>query len=69
MLYLISFTYSFSDNSSELFIITDKPMVQTDVRGQGGEAEGAEGPGDEAAGLQQDTSKYNFSFNFLSCFL
>ena len=47
-----------------LFVITDKPMLQTDCGGHGGEAEGAEGPVNQAAGPQQDTGKNNFFFFF-----
>jgi len=35
-------------------------MVQTDCGGQGGEAVGPEGPGDQAAGPQQDTGNIFF---------
>ena len=46
-------------------------MLQADCGGEGGEAEGAEGPGHQAAGPQQETCKniyiYMF-FNFLSSF-
>jgi hypothetical protein len=40
-------------------------MVQADCGGQGEEAAGAEGPGDQAAGPQPDLGK-NFFFFFLS---
>jgi len=42
------------------------PMLQTDCGGQGREAEGAEGLGDQAADPQQDTGKNIYIFNFLS---
>ena len=45
-----------------LFVTTDKPKLQTDCGGQGGESEGAEGPGHQAAGPQQVTGKNNFFF-------
>jgi hypothetical protein len=45
-------------------------MGQTDFDfgEEAGEAAGAEGPGDQAAGTQQDLGKNNFYFNFHSSF-
>jgi hypothetical protein len=54
-------SYSYETVSLKyVFVITDKLMLQTGCGGQGGEAEDAEDPGDQAAGLQQDAGKIFF---------